>query len=1114
MRPKHKTLLSQTICLFVLLFVFAASRIQAQESSAQISGVVTDASGAVIPNANVLIANKDMGTTRQVHTNASGEFLAPALSPGHYRITIDAPGFETFVTEGVNLTIGEKKALNFSLLVGASKQTVTVTGGPQLIDTTSGEVGEVINQQAVTELPLNGRDPSSLIFLSAGVTNVLNSPIGLAPGGTAIPTEINASAGGGRQGSTFFLLDGSPNMDTYMPETAPFPNADATEQFRVSTNFDAQYGYAPGAVVSIKTRSGSNEFHGGVFEFLRNNDLNAANYFAQTVDTLKRNQFGGYIGGPILRNKLFFFANYQGTRQRWAPQYNYAYTPTQAMLNGDFSAVWNSLVSPSNPVPLDTRNYIGGATNLFHTVNGVPGQIDPSLFSPAAVKLATTALPLGQAPATGQVNYASPEQIQNYDEGTARIDATLTDNQRLYLRSFTLWEEQPANATPGNLMAVQDAQQGRDYNVVLGHDWIINSKTLNEATIFYTEDYVASYAVPEDNNGNAVCMSKYIAVNEMTGHCYLEGLSTYGFSSGYNALQIENRHSIGLNENFTRTFGPHSVSIGGNIWKQFAQENADYPAAPIEGFGNWTGFSTADFLLGYLNNFTQGGGEIASVSGWQVGLFAQDQYQVRPNLTITAGLRWDPNLPPSTPAGGRGAAFRPGEQSQRFVNAPEGLVFPGDPGINAALMQTTYGYFQPRVGFSWQPKNLPHTVIRGAFGLFTGPLPYSTYNHTADIAPFSPVYNMNATPGSGYTIPFDSPWSTYSTTNYASPFPPFASTSYKPATDSVILQPVSVEAVFAPNFHALMTQSWDLAIDQQFGGNWALHLAYVGKESYHLATILDLNPGFYSTNPALSGQRIRYPQFNQIEEETSLGTSPYQSIQVGIEKQMSRGLQFRSNFTWSKVIDLSSTGNLAVQGGLPNPFDIRFNRGISDLNVPFVSTTYFIYTTPSPAGWRGFEKNLLGGWEISGIVNAYSGQPFGICGCGDGSNGSGSDQYGDRADIVPGVPANVHSGSQQHWLTQYLNPAAFVTNAPGTFGDSGRNPFISPTVNSTDAAFMKNWSIGERYGIQFRWEMFNAFNHPSFGIPNTDPTSSNFGQINSTGVIPARVMQAALKLKF
>lgn len=1104
------TVLSTRLILALLLILVLVPVAGAQASNATISGFVRDSSGAAIPGAKVTVQNAGTNAVETTTANGAGVYTVQQLLPGTYSITAVKSGFNKSVETGIVLTVGETATLNISLKVGTVQQSVTVTGGAQLLNTSSGDISSVINQRAITQLPLNGRDPSSLIFLTSGVTNVLQSPVGLAPGGTALPNEINASSTGGRQGSTYFLLDGAPNMDTYLPEAAPFPNADATEQFRVSTNFDAQYGYAPGAIVSIKTKSGSNQFHGGIFEFVRNNALNAKDYFGKTVDTLKRNQFGGYLGGPIIRNKLFFFANYQGTRQRYASQHNEAYTPTQAMLNGDFSAVAAALPAGTT---LSTTPYTN-QPNLFHTANGKPDQINPAYFSPAAVKLTTTALPLGQDAATGLVGFVSPEQIQNFDEGTARLDYNINEHQHLFLRDFTQWEEQPASSINGDLMAIQDAQQGRDYNIVLGHDWIINDSTVNNATLFWTELYVTSYANPRDINGNSICESKYIAVNDIPGHCYLEGLSTSGFGSGYNALQTENRHSYGLNEALTKTIGRHTITVGGNVWKQFAQENADYPAAPIVGFGNYTGFGLADFLLGYVNNFTQGGGEVASVKGWQIGLFAQDQYRASQNLTLDFGLRWDPNLPPATPGKGRGAAFRPGEQSTRFPNAPLGLVFPGDPGVDSALMPTTYGYYEPRLGFSWQPDWLHNTAIRGGFGMFTGPLPYSTYNHTADIAPFSPVYNLNALPGANYTIPYDAPWSTYGATNYTSPFPPFASPGYNPSSDSTFQAPVSVEAVFSKNFHAVMTETWDLAIDQQLSQSMALHLAYVGNESYHLGTIIDQNPGIYSANPALTGQRSLYPNFGEVLEDTSIGTSPYESLQAGFEKHFSHGSEFHTNFTWSKVIDLSSTGNLAVSGGLANPFDIGFNRGISSLNVPLSSTSYFVYDLPELTRLNPIERNVFGGWEVSAIITAHSGSPFGICGCGDGSNASGSDQYGDRADSVPGVSADPHQGSQQHWLNHYLNAAAFVTNAPGTFGDTGKNPFISPTINSTDAALMKNWMIRERYKLQFRWEMFNAFNHPSFGIPNTDPTSSSFGQITSTGPIPARVMQGALKLTF
>jgi hypothetical protein len=1066
----------------------------AQVSSAQITGVVTDSSGAALPHAKTLIVSKDTGATRETESNGSGEFNAPALDPGHYRITIESTGFDTYVNENIVLTIGEKKSLSFILSVGKTQQSVAVSTIEPIINTTSGEISQVINQRSITELPLNGRDPSSLVFLTTGVTNVLASPIGLSPGGTAFPTETNASAGGGRQGSTFYLLDGSPNMDTYLPAAAPFPNADATQEFRVlSNNFDARYGYAPGAIVSIQTRNGSNAFHGGAFEFLRNNALNAANYFSHNVDSLKRNQFGGYLGGPIFKDKLFFFANYQGTRASTAAESNVTYTPTPAMLNGDFSAV---------PFALK-----GG----FTTINGRPNQISPALFSPAAVTITKTALPLGQDPATGQVNFISPSAKTNYDEGTARIDFNINQNQRLFLRSFTQFLDTAGASINGNLMAIVAGQPGRDYNIVLGHSWVINEKTINEASIFWTELAVNSEATPKDINGNSFCMSKYIAVNDIPGHCYLEGLSvSNGFNSGYNAFQSEFRRSFGFNDNLTRTIGKHTLTVGGNLWRQFAQENADYPAAPIVGFSNiYTGFGLADFLLGHVNNFTQGGGEIASVKGWQLGLFAQDQYRLAPNFTLTAGIRWDPNLPPAS-QGARGAAFRPGQQSQRFPNAPLGLVFPGDSGVDSALMPTTYNYFQPRIGFSWQPKGLPNTAVRGGFGFFTGPIPYSTYNHAADIAPFSPTFNLNASPSTGYNIPFDAPWSTFPGSGGISPFPPFASVGYQPPTNSTFQTPVSLGAVFAPNFRASMTQSWNVSVDQQFQGDIALHLAYVGSETYHLPTIIDNNPGIFAN----AGQRTNYPLFGEILTETSLGTSPYHSLQASLEKRFSHGIEARTNFTWSKVMDLSATGNLAVQGGLPNPFDIRFNRGISQLNVPFVSTTNFVYVSPSLEHLNRIERLALGDWQLSAIVTLQSGQPFGISGGQNGSNNSGAQQYADRADSVPGVIPQVHQGSRDTWLNHYVSAGSFQPNAPGTFGNTARNPFIGPGISTTDASLSKNFKFERGINFQFRWEMFNAFNHTSFGLPNNDPTSSNFGQITSIGAIAPRVMQAGAKLTF
>ena len=316
--------------------------------------------------------------------------------------------------------------------------------------------------------------------------------------------------------------------------------------------------------------------------------------------------------------------------------------------------------------------------------------------------------------------------------------------------------------------------------------------------------------------------------------------------------------------------------------------------------------------------------------------------------------------------------------------------------------------------------------------------------------------------------------------------------------------------MFARNFRLPITQSWTASVEQQLTKDVALHLAYVGSKSYHQTVNIDKNPGIYANG----GNRTTYPNFSTITEDTSLGTASYNSLQVGIEKQISHGLELQSNFTWSKDLDISSWGNISFHSNLPNPFDIGFNRGIADLNMPLASTTNFVYTTPLLAGHSNLLKQLGGGWGISGIWTLQSGYPFGIAG-GNGNNNSGSQQYEDRADYVFGQPYDVHRGNKTQWLTHYFNPSAFVSNQPGTFGDTGRNLFRGPGIKTADIGLMKEWRFNnERNNLEFRWEMYNAFNHPSFGIPDNSPTDPNFGQITSIGVIPPRVSQAALKMSF
>jgi hypothetical protein len=935
------------------------------------------------------------------------------------------------------------------------------------------------------------------------VTNVLNSNGYIQPG-FSFPTEAGASASGGRQGSTYYLLDGVPNMDNYLGLDAPFPNADATQEFRVITNnFDARYGFAPGAVVSIETTSGSNRLHGNAFEFYRDKTLNAANLFSNAVDPLHRNQFGGSLGGPILKNKLFFFANYQGTRSSSATTANYAQTPTAAMLNGDFSGI----CSPA-PCTSETLNA------PFGPANGKFNQIDPSLFNPVSVTITKTGLPLGQQ-SNGALYYAGATIINSFNEYTAKLDYNISDKQRVSLRSFVNYFTQPSGDVNGNILSVLILspwsyafnERMEYYNEVLTHTWTLNPTTINTFSLFWTQMSAHNAAATNDSSGQPMCWSRYININELG--CYFEGFNVNGqFQTGWTEPSQEVRTTYGLYDTFSKTLGKHFLSFGADLQHQFAEELTQYPTQPILTFYNtFTGNSLADFLLGDLGNYQQGAGEISRVAGWQPGFFAQDQFRLRPNLTLTYGLRWDPNIPPST--GGRGAAFVAGDQSTVFPNAPAGLVFPGDKGVTNGLMPTTYAYWEPRLGVAWQPSSLSRTSIRAGLGTFTSPLMYSMYNHTADIAPYSPYYNFYASTAGG-PISLDNPWSYFPGTGGVSPFPPFASPSYKPPASSTFSTPISLPMIFENNFHVGTTQSWNLSIEHEFGFNTLVRAAYVGSQSYHLSTIDDLNPGIYANG----GNRTTYPNFGQILTDLSNGTASYHALQLTVDKRVSHGLQFQSNFTWSKAIDDSSSGNISFSetgNALPDPFNITYNRGISDLNFPFIWVSNFVYTTPSLSRQNPFVKQALGGWELTAIVTLQSGNPFSIAS--GANNNSGTQQYNDRADFVSGQAFDMKQGPKSHWLNEYFNTAAFANNAPGTFGDTARNMFTGPYKNTMDLGIFKDFPIVERYSLQFRCEMFNGLNHPSYSTPGGTVTWGNFGEITGLAVNP-RVVQFGMKFTF
>jgi hypothetical protein len=1135
--------------------------------------------------------------------------------PGNYSLTIAAKGFAAYVQKGIVITVDLYATQDVHLRVGsATSEVVTVTADTELVNTTSAELGQTVNEAAISALPLDGRDPSALVFMIPGSVDVQHHGGETIQTGFSFPTETGAGIGSGRNGSTYYMLDGVTNMDNYDGLSATFPNSDATQEFKVITSdFGAQYGFAPSAVVSIATKSGSNNFHGGAFWYVRNNAMNASNWFSGQTDTMRRNQFGLFAGGPIKKDKLFIFGNYQGTKIIWNSTDTLTSTPTPAMLNGDFSG----LASPAD--------LASGTTDLlgpFKTIGGKPNQIDTSksgvaceysvsasCSSPVSVKLspaasyfakygmiraATTAangttLKPGVQTANGDMMYTYPTVHDTYDEGTLKVDYNLSPTQTLTLRSYTNYYAQPSSDVPGNMESAYNHSSwtgsfwNEDYyfNNLLQHTWTINPTTVNTISVFMNQMSAHSAAQELGSDGKPMCFSNNsgdsngvnIGVNEPAGSCFMGALrinSNYGFESGWDEPSAEVRNTLGFTDTVNKSLRKHSITAGIDLMHQHAVENTAYPTQPLIGFGRdgtgsgkssltgiscsssaqidcspWGGY-LAEYMMGYAMGYMQGAGEIADVTGWQVGPFVQDDWKFRPNLTINLGLRWDPNTPP-TSYNGRGAAWvpgkntvagfansAPGQQSTVFANAPAGLLFPGDPGVPNTLMNSDYGYWEPRVGMAWQPRFLPHTVVHSGFGIFTGPLQYSEYNHAADVAPFSPTFSFTGWCGACWgssplqAVPFDNPWASLNASPSSNPFPgtfPWASLAYKPAKN-VAIPKGQVGQSFSRDFKLPTTYAWNFSIEHQLTPTTAIRAAYVGNETDHLSVLVDMNPEWASKIPVNGA-------IGDIYDDQSWATASYNSLQISLDQHVWHGLQVQSSFAWSHTLDITGTSNVSYGNpALGNPISAAWNRGNSSADVPWSWITNGIYQAPSfrDKGW--LMEETVGGWQLSGIVTLQTGSPFGI---GQWNSDPGVGMWNDRADFVPGQAVNMGKGNHWDWVNPnkgYFNEAAFIDPYGTTtghttpacndktagwcgFGNTSKNAYFGPGVFGINASIMKNWELTEGKTLQFRWDAFNATNHPVFSGPSStvNQAAGTFGVISGINSQP-RYFQGALRLTF
>jgi hypothetical protein len=1063
-----------TAALLLACLCFAPA--WAQYTTASLGGTVTDATGAVVPDATVTVRNVQTGFSQQATTTEAGAFLFPRLPVGEYELRVEKAGFSSYIQAGITLTVNEAATQSVTLSVGEVTQSVKVEANAELVQTRSATTGQLVDSARVVDLPLNGRMAQSLVYLAAGTIDLSDRYCGEDCHGGVYPGEQTAGVNGAGPGQVNYQLDGTGHNDTYLNMNLPFPNPDAIQEFNLqSSNFSAQYGNAGGGVVNIVTRSGTNEFHGSLFEFLRNGKLNARNFFAPRQDTLKRNQFGGSVGGPIARNKLFFFGTYQGTRIRSASEGQIAFVPTAAERQGDFSGLGKPIIDPQTGEPF-------------------PGNKIPSeRFSQAALFfLDPKWVPLPNAGGR-QLTYATAGVSQTENQFMGRVDYNLNEHQisgRYFFTDF----DRPAVVPGENILTARgNGNAVRVQNVSVNHTWTMSPTSLLTSTFGWNRQRGGSSSSAPFSFTDAGVKIAATDPPELS----IWGIAD-GFSVDTNHLGDFDRGDFTIREEFTLTksahelhFGGEAVRVSNHIINTFLQN----------GYflfdGHFTGDGLADFLMGNASGFGQGGGEYKDLRGTKWSFYAQDNWRVSSRLTVNLGLRWDPYWP-YYDREGRVSCFVPGAQSRRYPNAPPGLLYGGDDhdsGCPVGGSEPDVWNLSPRIGFAYRLTQDGKTSLRGGVGYYFTPPPANQFNPFTNIAPFAPGFFFS-------DVSFDDPFGSAGVPN---PFPE----QYGPRVPGPEVEftlPTTIRAVFDPHFQLPVLATWNLNLERQFLETWVARIGYQGNKGTHLSSgakpTREMNPAIYIPGQSDTGntqERRPYKDFSNIGLWESSNNSHYNALQLNLEKRFGKGLSILTNYTWSKVVD---------DYGWSNPFNRRFDYGPSDDDVNHVFKFSNLWEIPGPKQ-PGPVSKILGGWAVNSVVIWRSGFPFSIA---SGQDNSLSGNFADRADFLGGK-ASLDPGRPHGELIQrYFDTSKFVPNAIGTFGNSGKNILRGPGLFNTDIGILKNTQVYETMSVQFRGEFFNAFNNVNFNGPVNNLSDSNIGRILSAR--SPRILQFGLKLLF
>ena len=1070
---------SPTLSIAAGIFLLCISPVYAQQTTASLGGNVVDSNNAVLPQSQVSVRNVDTGFTQNTTTDQSGAFLFPRLPVGSYELRVEMTGFSTYVQTGISLAVDQAATLTVVMQIGQISEELTVVGDSPLVGTRNGTLGQLVDQKRVVELPLNGRMAQSLVFLAAGTVDLGRNGCRICGHGGVYPGEQTAGVNGAGMAQVNYQLDGAGHNDTYLNVNVPFPNPDAVQEFNLqASNFTAEYGNAAGGIVNIVTRSGTNEVRGSAFEFFRDGSLNARNFFAPSKDTLKRNQFGGSVGGPVLTNRLFYFGTIQGTRIRSKAAGRVAFVPTAAERAGDFSSLSRQLVDPV------TRQPFAG------------NQIPADRISPAA-KYFLKWIPL---PNRGgrELNFVGTEQIETENQFMTKVDYNGRGHQIAGRYFFTDYDR-PAVIPTDNILAASNAGNAvRVQNVSVNHTFSIGPTMLLNSTFGFNRQRGGSLSSGPFSYPDAGVRIASAASSALKAPPELVMSVTGGFSINTNHLGDFDRGDFTIRENLTAIQGPHELHFGGEIVRLSNHITNTFRMDGNFTFnGSLSGDGLADFLLGRASTFVQGGGEFKDLKGTRWGFFAQDNWRVNPAMTLNLGVRWDPYYP-YYDRQGRVVCFRPGEKSQRYPNAPAGMLYGGDnhdPGCPVGGSDANIWNIAPRIGFAYRLTEDGKTSLRGGYGHFYTPIQASAFNPFTNIAPFAPGFSFDG-------VSFEDPFGSAGVRN---PFPEQYGPRV-PGAEATFVTPTELRAVFAQDFRTPLLASWNVSIERQLGADWVLRTAYIGNRgSYFFGAAensREINPAIYvpgASTLANTQARRRYQDFSRIGFYESTNTSKYNSLQVNAEKRFGKGLSLLASYTFSRKLD---------DYGWTTADDLRFDYGLSREDVPHNLKFSNVWQLPQIRD-NGALSAFVNGWMLNSIVTWQSGFPFTIS---SGRDNSFTGINRDRADFLGGT-ADLGSGRPHgETVAQYFDTSKFAPNAVGTFGNSGKNMVRGPRYFNTDLALLKVTNVTGRVGMQFRAEFFNIFNNVNFNAPTTNVSSAQFGRI--TSALDPRILQFGVKLLF